>query len=421
MRGLRRRTCLINAMSAAACLLLMWSICASAQESSCVSCHGDLEDERLTPPVQDWLASVHKDAGVGCESCHGGDPRVNDIEAMATSDYIGVPFVKQIPELCASCHSNPDKMRKYNLRVDEYDLFKRSGHGRALYERGDTKVATCVSCHGAHKVLSKTDVDSLVHYTNIARTCGACHSDADYMKGYDLPVDQVERYNESYHAQILYGKVEGKNPALAPTCASCHTHSPLLPGAAEVPELCGRCHSVTAKYFKDSPHYVALTEVGVPRCVDCHGNHDIRYPGIEMLSGTEEGHCGFCHDASSTQYQTAQQIKGLLESASEDLELVERELADIEHSGRNLDDLKTLRDEAQTSLTEVLPITHTLSVEKIEGKTARVDENAEKVLQKVSEFKGELKARKRNLGIILAVILVNVGFLWLKRRSIGRS
>jgi uncharacterized protein YlzI (FlbEa/FlbD family) len=96
-------------------------------------------------------------------------------------------------------------------------------------------------------------------------------------------------------------------------------------------------------------------------------------------------------------------------------------LADIEHSGRNLDDLKTLRDEAQTSLTEVLPITHTLSVEKIEGKTARVDENAEKVLQKVSEFKGELKARKRNLGIILAVILVNVGFLWLKRRSIGRS
>jgi hypothetical protein len=377
-----------------------------------------MDDERLSPPVEDWLLSVHAGAGVGCESCHGGDPENADLDAMATEDYVGVPDVKQIPELCASCHSDPDRMRKYNLRVDEYDLFRRSGHGRALYERGDTRVATCVSCHGSHKILSKNDTGSLVHYTNIPRTCGKCHSDPDYMKGYALPTDQEEQYNRSYHARIMRGEIPGKNPALAPTCASCHSHSPLLPGAADVPEICGRCHSVTAKYFKDSAHYVALNDVGVPRCVDCHGNHEIRYPGVDMFSTEAEGHCGSCHDPESAEYKTGQQIRNLLESAAENVERMEKELADIEHSGRNLGDVQTLTEEAQTSLTEVLPITHSLSVDRITEKTDRVMKNAEELFRKVGEFKAELKARKRNLAIILGIILANIAFLWFKRRSL---
>ncbi|UCD57532.1 MAG: hypothetical protein JSV16_00025, partial [Candidatus Hydrogenedentota bacterium] len=294
-------------------------------------------------------------------------------------------------------------------------------HGRALYERGDTKVATCVSCHGTHKVLSKKDAGSPVHYTNIAQTCGKCHSDSEYMKGYGLPTDQVEKYNRSYHALIIRGEIPGKNPALAPTCASCHTHSPLLPGAREVPELCGRCHSVTAKYFKDGPHYMALNEVGVPRCVDCHGNHEILYPTAEMFSTAEEGRCGYCHEEDSDEYKTGQRIRNLLESAAGRVERMERELADIRHSGRNLSDLQTLTEEAQTSLTEVLPITHMLSIERIKERTDRVAENADKIFQKVGEFKAELKARKRNLAIILAIILATIALLYVKRHSLSHS
>lgn len=391
---------------------------AFAAESSCVTCHKEAGDERLTPPVEDWQQSVHHDAGVGCHSCHGGNPAIEGMEAMTTKDYTGVPPVKTIPNLCGSCHSDPDKMRKYNLRVDEYDLFRRSGHGRSLFDKGDTKVATCVSCHGAHKVLSKKDPASPVYYTNIPQTCGKCHSDAEYMKGYGLPTDQVAKYSRSYHAQILRGEIPDKNPTLAPTCASCHTHSPLLPGAVEVPEICGRCHSVTAKYFKDGPHYIALTETGVPRCVDCHGNHEILYPGIEMFSSDQDRHCGACHDASTPEYQAGQQIKSLLEEATKQVALMEKELADIEHSGRNLDDLQTLTEEARTNLTEVLPITHTLAIEKIKEKTDLVVANSSKLVQSTGEFKAELNARKRNLAIILGVIFVNIAFLYFKRRTL---
>jgi len=398
-------------------VVLLQPVIGYAQESSCVACHTDMEDETLTPPVEDWKASVHSRAGVGCESCHGGDPAIEDEDAMTTDDYRGAPGVKEIPELCGFCHSDPDKMRKYNLRIDEFDLFRRSGHGRALYERGDTKVATCVSCHGSHKILSKKDTASMVHYSNIPDTCGKCHSDPEYMKGYGLPTDQVEKYNKSYHAQVLRGEIPDKNPALAPTCASCHSHSPLLPGAVDVPEICGRCHGVTANYFKSSPHYVALNEVGAPKCIDCHGNHEIPFPSVEMFSTDEKGHCGSCHDEDSVGYKTGIQIKALLETASWQLAKMERELADIEHSGRNLSDLQSLTEEARTSLTEVLPISHTLSIERIKEKTDGVGERAEQHLQRVGEFKAELSMRKRNLAIVLAIILANVVFLYLKRRS----
>ncbi len=400
------------------CVAMLQPVIGYAQESSCVTCHNELEDETLTPPVEDWMASVHSGAGVGCEVCHGGDPTIEDEDAMATDDYRGAPSVPEIPELCGSCHSDPDKMRKYNLRIDEFELFKRSGHGRALYERGDTKVATCVSCHGSHKVLSKNDTASMVHYSNIPDTCGKCHSDPEYMKGYDLPTDIVERYNRSYHAQILRGDIPDKNPALAPTCASCHSHSPLLPGAVDVPDICGRCHGVTANYFKSSPHYIALREVGAPKCIDCHGNHEILFPTPAMLSGDEEGHCGSCHDEDSVGYKTGLQMQSMLEIADGKLRAMERELADIEHSGRNLSDLQTLTEEARTNLTEALPIFHTLSVARIKEKTDGVGKNAEMHLQKVGEFKAELRARKRNLTIVLAIILLNVALLYLKRRSL---
>lgn len=400
------------------CVVLLIPVSVRAQESSCVTCHTNLDDEVLTPPVEEWQASIHSKAAVGCDKCHGGDPTIEDEDAMATDNFKGVPSVKEIPELCASCHSDPDKMRPYNLRIDEYDLFRRSGHGRALLERGDTKAATCVSCHGSHKILSKDDVNSMVHYTNIPKTCGKCHSDPEYMKGYGLPTDQVEEYNKSYHAQILYGKIPDKNPALAPTCASCHTHSPLLPGAADIPEICGRCHGVTANYFKTSPHYVSLKEVGSPRCIDCHGNHAILYPTVAMFSGSEKGHCGSCHDKDSVAYTTAQDIKGLLETAGTQLQDMEAELAEFEHSGRNLSDLQDLTETAQTNLTEVLPITHTLAVDRIKEKTDNVAKSATKQFKIADSFRAELTNRKVILTAILALVVLNIVILWLKRHSL---
>jgi hypothetical protein len=100
---------------------------------------------------------------------------------------------------------------------------------------------------------------------------------------------------------------------------------------------------------------------------------------------------------------------------------MERELADIEHSGRNLSDLQTMAEEAKTYLTEVLPITHTLSLDRIKDRTELVTENAGKLLTEIDTFKQELKTRKRNLAIILGIIIINIAVLYFKRRSLDRE
>jgi hypothetical protein len=60
-------------------------------------------------------------------------------------------------------------------------------------------------------------------------------------------------------------------------------------------------------------------------------------------------------------------------------------------------------------------------VERIQEKTDHATSNADAFFQKVNAFQAELRARKRNLGIILGVVAVNICFLWLKRRSLHRA
>lgn len=104
-------------------------------DSVCLQCHAS-QAARLSAPIAAWQGSVHARNGVGCHSCHGGDP--NDF-AMAMSPergFLGVPLPAAIPDFCGRCH--------IGVRED-YGL---SAHGRALGRGG----AHCVNCHGNHGV-----------------------------------------------------------------------------------------------------------------------------------------------------------------------------------------------------------------------------------------------------------------------------
>ena len=79
-------------------------------------------------------------------------------------------------KMCGGCHSDEQKMRPYNLPVDQLALYQLSGHGVRL-AKGDTRVAVCSDCHGAHDILPVNDTRSLDYPLNIARTCGQCHGD----------------------------------------------------------------------------------------------------------------------------------------------------------------------------------------------------------------------------------------------------
>jgi len=113
--------------------------------------------------------------------------------------------------------------------------------------------------------------------------CFACHSDSSMA----LLVDQ-EKFNASVHGKSL--------------CTSCHTDliGSDFPHKTPAPVDCGHCHVQEKALFSDSVHGRALAHGDklAPRCVNCHGNHDI-LPVKDPHSNVSPFHipfvCGSCH------------------------------------------------------------------------------------------------------------------------------
>lgn len=309
--------------------------------SSCVACHGNadlFDQESRAKTVEAFAADVHHAAGIGCQDCHGGNPDpalADDMDrAMATDDpqhpYRGVPDRAAIPALCGRCHSDPDYMRRFDpeLRVDQEREYRTSHHGQAL-AKGDTGVATCADCHGAHGILSAADPRSPVYPRQVAETCRQCHGDPAHMAGRTsddgrpLPIDQYERWRRSVHAAALLEKED----LSAPTCNDCHgNHGAAPPGLDSIANVCGRCHGREAELFRQSPKRAGfelhnrefLSSVGpegcaachsppepaasragnhaFTECTSCHGNHSVVRPTVAMLSPLPATPCAFCHE-----------------------------------------------------------------------------------------------------------------------------
>ena len=390
-----------------------------AKENTCVKCHLESGGE-LSIPVKEWQKSIHKKVGVMCVDCHGGDPTSMENAMDEAKGFRGKPKAIEIPFLCAKCHSDINRMRQYNIRTDQFEEYKTSVHGKRLFKNKDPNVATCVSCHGSHEIRKKDDPLSTVYHTNVPETCGKCHSDPKRMKPYGLPTNQLKEYKEGYHGQILYGKIEGKNPSLAPNCADCHgIHGATPPGVKEIANVCGNCHVNTSKYYRESPHYKAMLSTGVPQCVSCHGNHRNKFPTPEKFVGNEEGSCGSCHEKESSPYILAQFIYLSITRAQDYIKEVEEELNEVRESGRNIEDLELKIIEAKNNLTKVGPVSHTLNSEKIKKLTDEALKKGKKVALEIEKIHEELHKRKILFGVVVIFSIWVVILLLIKLRSLS--
>jgi len=307
--------------------------------SSCEACHGDADlvgDPRLTAPVEAFQEDVHRSVGLGCADCHGGDPDpalADDLFTTMDPDsethpFRGVPERKEIPGFCGRCHSDPTYMKRFrpDARVDQEREYWTSHHGEALAQ-GDTRVATCIDCHGVHGILRPDNPEAPVYPTRVAETCGGCHSDPEHMDGYTLadgrplPVDQQVRWRRSVHAAALLDRED----LSAPTCNDCHgNHGATPPGLDSVVFVCGQCHGREASLFRDSPksagfelhNELMLPEMSEDGCADCHGepqaslknlhqfaectmchgNHAVVRPTLALLAPLPQTPCALCHE-----------------------------------------------------------------------------------------------------------------------------
>ncbi len=238
----------------------------AAKPVNCSTCHEE--------PARQYATSIHglshtlgASGAAGCVDCHGN-------HSILPVKHADSPVFKlNLPNTCASCHSNPGLTKEYQMKYPEAaSQYMDSIHGRALLKMGLIVAPSCNDCHGVHDIKRAVDRESPINKSNIAKTCGKCH------------VKIEETSNKSVHGQLL-----AKGDKRGPVCSDCHTaHQVETPKNGHFKmasdQRCGRCHEDRLTHYRDTYHGKAMA-LGKPNvasdvaaCYDCHGHHDVLPP-----------------------------------------------------------------------------------------------------------------------------------------------
>lgn len=389
---------------------------AAEDRNTCAACHATLDDEQARI-VSQWEESIHAVRGVGCADCHGGDPGAETVNGAMSpgAGYVGVPAPATIPGLCASCHADPARMRQYDLPTDQFAKYQESVHGQALYENGDTNVATCVDCHGAHDTPEVNDPAADVYPTNVPELCASCHADAERMAPYGIPTDQYDLYVGSVHGIALLQEQDLR----APSCATCHgTHGAAPPGFTEVANVCGSCHSATQDYYVRSAHAQA-GDAG-PKCVTCHGQYDVTKPDETLFTGPQERHCGSCHTPESAVGEQVAEIRDAVVQAATDLEKAEELVTEVAGRGMIVAREEGMLSEARTGLITARAAQHQVSLDVVTTLTEASVAASQAVTEAAEEKLSQSIFRRQAMVIVVAAIVVTVVALYSIKRELDR-
>jgi hypothetical protein len=198
----------------AVCCALVFLLCgagARAEEGpgACITCHGFLGGE-LARPIAEWNASIHRQVGTTCDSCHGGNAAVDvgDVKHLSPQEFedrrsramskshsfIGKPSGKAMFAMCARCHGN------------SVDRYASSIMGVAYLDgKGGP---SCVACHNAHNNIMPT----------VPKACEACHKDTTGFNRIDPMNVSEATINElsTIRIGLAEEKTKGAKPRLAP-------------------------------------------------------------------------------------------------------------------------------------------------------------------------------------------------------------
>ena len=194
----------------------------------CSNCHSSPDFMRKFRPQQRvdqfelYQTSVHgkrlaagDDTVATCVDCHS----VHNIRPV--KDALSPVHPLRLPETCAHCHADQQKMAKYGIPTNQFEDYRTSVHWNALKIRGDLSAPNCASCHGNHGA-KPPQVES------VASVCGSCH------------VLFGQLYEKSVHQPIFSSASGGGG------CIVCHSnhaiHKPSTAMLAGPKAVCAPCH-----------------------------------------------------------------------------------------------------------------------------------------------------------------------------------
>ncbi len=243
----------------------------SAKSQKCIECHKEVNGSIY----QEWGASKHHGANIGCYECHKAEKSAvdafrHDVKdkngKMISGEYIKVIVSprdcarcheKEVKEFAASHHSKGGRIMGSLDNVLAEVVEGNRGYKTEGFPNGESAAAVngCWQCHGSVvKVLKNGKLDPATWpNTGIGRvnpdgsegSCSACHgrhlfsaTQARHPEncgkchmGPDHP--QLEIFNESKHGIAFRANIDrmnmnsskwivGEDYSAAPTCATCH-------------------------------------------------------------------------------------------------------------------------------------------------------------------------------------------------------
>lgn len=380
---------------------------------SCAVCHGQEATRHA--------AGVHAGSGVTCTTCHGGDASLGTRAACVDGpSFKGVPRGRDAVELCGGCHGDPDAMFRFGLPTDQLLLYRRSHHGKRLYETGDANVPTCVTCHAAHDVRPVGDPESPAYRTRVPATCAACHADPERMAPYKLPTDVFEKYSKSAHGR---GLIEGRHLRL-PHCGDCHSsHGARPAGVKEVADMCGHCHVAAREHFKRSPHFRAAEAGKMEECTSCHGHHEIEPVGDFLADGWEPRGCSGCHEPGSAVPEGAAAAAAMSSSMDRLRRRIVAAADEIEHArglGIVVASEEGFLNEARHALVMAGPVGHAASPEEFSLLAAKGEGIATKVSESLAVKVRRIRDRRLIATAFFAIVVAVAGAMLLKIARLRR-
>jgi predicted CXXCH cytochrome family protein len=357
-------------------------------------------------PAAAFADDVHRSAGLTCEACH---------MRQAPGSYIA-PARASIAPLCATCHSDAAYMRRYNpqIRIDQFLQYQTSTHGRRM-AGGETGVATCSDCHGAHGIRRVTDSRSSVAPLNVATTCGRCHGDAAHMTPFGRTSAPPADWNASVHAAALLQRGDTS----APTCASCHgSHGATPPGLTSVANVCAQCHLREAELFRASPKKDIFDAIGQAECLVCHSNHRIQPPADHWI-GVEKGAvCEQCHDATGDSARTITAIRTALDGLAADMTAADAALGMVERAGMPVDEGRLALRTARERQVQARVLVHSFAPEPLGDTVAQGAVAAQQALAAGQAAARELQVRRTGLAVATLLIIGFLITLWIRIRRL---
>jgi hypothetical protein len=164
-----------------------------------------------------------------------------------------------------------------------------------------------------------------------------------------------------------------------------------------------------------------MTGEAAPRCVTCHGIHDVMPATRELFVGTEEGHCGSCHPPGSETNDKAQAMYQALTEADRSFVEAEDAIATAVEARLIMTEQEELLHKAQTPLIESRALQHTVDQELVEAKAEESLTLSQQAKTSADEALAGLDTRRLGMIVSLVVILVTILALVLIKRELDRD